>query len=592
MTKINPNSNITKASQAKASKPQKKTAKSEAKEGPKEVFTKAENQEAESKTKVSFFPQDPGTLPAETGELALKDGKLETERFVVAETGNFPVPTPDKDGNFIFDNDDPSIDSTNTLYTAEKTLAMTEKYIGRSIPWSFESELKRDDLLIHPHLGSNTMNAFYTGSSGSINFFTFPDSQGMIQRTAAMSDVVAHEAGHAILDGLRPRWTQAMKPGAGGFHEAFGDIVSMFRALEQKSVVDLMHQQTRGDLSQSNVVSLLAEDFGQALGKPALRDSVNNFKYSNPAFLPYVDRETGFGQEVHAYAKLFSGAVYDTFNAVQGLIASSSPDIAPRMATTIARDSVGKLVMRGIEFSPLGGPTFKDMALSMIKADGIDNDGQFRPVLEAVFKQRNIINDADLADLDKTKEDLPKWTFSKDLTKAKSAESWINKRRERIGIDKDTPLTFSKSFTTEKGETIVQFETHGDTPLDDPSFGRYHGGMVREYGGVQLVFGENGKLIDAHYDEVSQKELTEAKHFLKTALGLNRVSSDSAANAIEMHSKGILDHDPAEDLRIMVTRTDNGTVITRSNEILCSGGVDHHHHGHDHDGDEHGHIHQ
>ena len=125
------------------------------------------------KVSLTYYPQGPDLLPRSTVEF---DGPLRAgpadDRLRVSVPRHFPTAQADENGNFHYTGDDPNFDSVNTYAVARQTLEMAEKYTSRKIPWSFTESLDRDEMIIHPHAGNNTANAFYSRDGGSINFFS------------------------------------------------------------------------------------------------------------------------------------------------------------------------------------------------------------------------------------------------------------------------------------------------------------------------------------------------------------------------------------------------------------------------------------
>ena len=78
--------------------------------------------------------------------------------------------------------------------------------LGRSIPWAFEG----NRLIVVPHAGYGE-NAFYDRDSKSLQFYYF-GSDGETVYTCLSTDIVNHEFGHAVLDGMRPLFNESTRP--------------------------------------------------------------------------------------------------------------------------------------------------------------------------------------------------------------------------------------------------------------------------------------------------------------------------------------------------------------------------------------------
>jgi hypothetical protein len=115
-----------------------------------------------------------------------------------------------------------------------KTLVRFELALGRRLSWSFPSH----QLQVAPHAFSDA-NAFYSDSANGLFFGYFPSKDGKrIVHTCLSHEIVAHETTHALLDGLRERYTDASSAQQAGFHEGFADIVALLSILSAQSIVE------------------------------------------------------------------------------------------------------------------------------------------------------------------------------------------------------------------------------------------------------------------------------------------------------------------------------------------------------------------
>ncbi len=114
-----------------------------------------------------------------------------------------------------------------------KTLSRFEFALGRRIGWAFEGH----QIQVSPHAFADA-NAFYSDRAQGLFFGHFPSLDGKrTVFTCLAHEVVAHETTHALLDGLRERYTDPSSPQQAGFHEAFADIVALLSIFSAESVV-------------------------------------------------------------------------------------------------------------------------------------------------------------------------------------------------------------------------------------------------------------------------------------------------------------------------------------------------------------------
>ena len=99
--------------------------------------------------------------------------------------------------------------------------------LGRKLVWGFDGP----QLLIIPRAGE-WANAYYQRETRSLQFFFFdnPQQEGDIVYTSLSRDIVSHETGHAILDGIAPNLYDAITPQALALHEGVADLTAALMA--------------------------------------------------------------------------------------------------------------------------------------------------------------------------------------------------------------------------------------------------------------------------------------------------------------------------------------------------------------------------
>lgn len=153
-------------------------------------------------------------------------------QYKPAEPGKEPKdPFEDKDDSELLSN--PHFHAQNVYAIIMRTLARFEFALGRHVSWSFRGH----QIQVAPHAFADT-NAFYSKRDQALMFGYFPTRKGRGHVFSCLShDVVAHETTHALVDGLRERYTDPSSPEQAAFHEGFADIVALLSIFSLQDVV-------------------------------------------------------------------------------------------------------------------------------------------------------------------------------------------------------------------------------------------------------------------------------------------------------------------------------------------------------------------
>jgi hypothetical protein len=358
------------------------------------------------KKEFSYNPQDPAVMkdhPTTIDDVVVKDGKPQTDGVKLAnkkavfdafgqlrdikDDPDFKL-EPKADGSYNYEHGHEMHTSANVFGGAAKTVAkyneVYSELTGKTIDWAFND----DQLAVSPETG-DWPNAFYARQLGGIHFFDTGNTS-----TGNSGEVVSHEAGHAILDAVRPNYfSRVGGPETGAFHEAFGDVLAFLMTLDDDAAVDKLVEATGGDLkSKRNFLSDMGEDFGQALGRGTggIRNSFNEFTYKDPATLPERGSETELGHEVHDFSRLWSGAFYDVLDGIAD--ANREAGMSPKEALKAAGAEGWKLLIGQMENSPSGSSTtFKKMAAALMDGDKQFNGGQRQELIGDIMVRRELL---------------------------------------------------------------------------------------------------------------------------------------------------------------------------------------------------------
>ena len=341
----------------------------------------------------------------------------------VDPASNAFYPPVDLDDNYLLVQDGlwpsegtPQFHQQMVYAVASKTIQNFEEALGRRVLWSPQidphgREKFNQHLRIYPH-ALRQANAYYSPRKKALLFGYFPASSkdsgntlpGGIVFTCLSHDIITHETTHALLDGVHPYFGEPSNVDVLALHEAFADIVALFQHFSQPEVLRQQIARTRGDLSSTNLLAELAQQFGQATVKRgALRSAIG--KDPDPtAFQTTI--------EPHARGSILVAAVFDAFLTVYksriedlmriatggtGILPEGAihPDLVNRMAEEAARVSqhILRMCIRALDYCPPVDITFGEYLRAIVTADSDLNptdQGGYRIAMIESFRRRGI----------------------------------------------------------------------------------------------------------------------------------------------------------------------------------------------------------
>lgn len=381
--------------------------------------------------------------------------------------------------------------------------------LGRRISWAFEG----NRLIILPHAGYGE-NAFYDRESKSLQFYYFR-SQDRTVYTCLSSDIVNHEFGHAVLDGLRPHYYETVTGEGAAFHEFVGDLTAILMALRNNAFRRHVLARGKADQRLGSLLADIAPEFGQALEEDqlSLRSALND----------RTMKDFGPGSDPHDVSEVLTGAMFDILEAVFEKQRSSeragtaSSRAARRrtdvqaLAQTVPR--MQTMAIQPLDLLPPCGVTFRDYALAVLRTEQVANPTDprgYRAMMLDVFIKRGILKEADREELLK-----PGMVFhrpqldvfhpiSSIAASAGGAYRFLDDNRRPFLIPPSADLMVGEVVRARKltrdgralpDQIIVQYTWREEVELAGRRFGAYAGGRTTLLCGGTMVLDEQGNQI-------------------------------------------------------------------------------------------------
>lgn len=384
--------------------------------------------------------------------------------------------------------------------TVQNTLDFFESgsALGRRVSWAFEG----NRLIVVPHAGYGE-NAYYDRASKSLQFYWLDGEKGRVF-TCLSADIVNHEFGHAVLDGLRPYFYESVDVQTAAFHEFLGDLTAILMVARNNAFRGVGLRESKGDLDAAfKLLAGLAPQFGKAvINAPYLRSALNG-----------ETMKTSAGRlEPHALSQVLTGTMFDI---LKGVVAKhlANPGRSEAQALWATVPLMQMLAIQPLDLLPPCAVTFRDYALAVLRveqvANPIDPSG-YRALMLDCFIARGILNEGDRAPL---LEPAP--VFKRpaldvfhpvDAIAASRGGAYRflddNRVSLLIPLNADLVVTeivrankLTRDFRSLPEQIVVQYIWREELLLEGERFGRFAGERTTMLCGATMVLDQNGNLI-------------------------------------------------------------------------------------------------
>lgn len=467
-------------------------------------------------------------------EPGLSDGPTSSRFAVVdfdADTGRLTPPAQWDEGlqKFVFGGrvlDDgattlPQFHQVNVWALLQRALVFFEEGngLGRRIPWAFEG----NRLIVVPHAGYGE-NAFYDRASKSLQFYYFGSGVDTVQ-TCLSADIVHHEFGHAVLDGVRPHLSESCLVETAAFHEAMGDLTAILLTLRNNGFRNFLAGKSNGRLGKVDDLSWIAEQFGREVaGRPYLRSATNRLKMQN-----VVGRANA-----HEMSQVLVGAMYDVLLVLakhyqRGPDAASPngsggedrlsgsrkrPRTSPSQAFWHAAERLQRMAIQPLDLLPPVDVTFRDYAIAVCRAELLANPldpYNYYDKLIRVFTRRGILNARDARQLR-----APQYLYDRlrlqvthdidDIARSRAAAyRFLDDNREDLLIPANRDFFVTDLYDSQKSarqgarmprQIILEYVWREEVLLDGERFGRFAGQTTTLLCGGTMVFDDSGIVLN------------------------------------------------------------------------------------------------
>lgn len=393
----------------------------------------------------------------------------------------------------------PQFHQVNVWAVLQKAIGFFEEGsgLGRRIPFGFEG----NRLIVLPHAGYGK-NAFYDRKSKSLQFYYFDEGDKRVF-TCLSTDIINHEFGHAVLDGIRPYYFESALVQTGAFHEFIGDLTAILIILRNNNFRGKIAAETNGDISTAAQLTSLAEEFGSAVSdKPYLRTALNDSTMESI-------RDS---DEPHKVSQVLTGAMFDIIiELTRHYIAERKH--SPAQAFDYAIKRMQCTAIQPLDLLPPVDVTFRDYALAVLRAEKLSNPTDpyaFYELMLNVFVKRKIFDEAD-----KTTLLAPNYLYERmnldvfhdigDISRSRAtAYRFLDDNRDKLFIPANQDVIVADLYDANKfsnhanrlpRQIILEYIWREDIVLTGKQFAEFEGQDTTMLCGGTLVFDDKGNIL-------------------------------------------------------------------------------------------------
>lgn len=347
---------------------------------------------------------------------------------------------------------DPEFMQVSVFAAVLRTMDLFEKWdtLGRPLTWAFDGS----QLFVIPCAGE-MCNAYYHRDSHSLQFFYFPSEETEKTIYTCLSrDIVAHETGHAIVDGIAPDLLDAATPQSLAIHEAMADLTALLMAFSSNNLRVYLLKEGNGSIKgvDPNPFTAIAEQFGTERGHEHGLRTLDNEKTLDPkGGKNYVGRT-----EPHTLSMVLSGALFNVMYEIHEDLKkqlAKEPEYANKddplfsasgLALQKGAERFKRMTFRALDYLPPGEVSFIDYARALIAVDQVayPDDPKMREWICEEFKRRHIVRNK--ADLEMKEKIICKDLENMDIATLQKSD-WVayefaNANRDLLGIPPRIPF--------------------------------------------------------------------------------------------------------------------------------------------------------
>ena len=392
----------------------------------------------------------------------------------------------------------PQFHQVNVWAVLQRALTFFEEGsgLGRRIPFGFEG----NRLIVLPHAGYGK-NAYYDRKSKSLQFYYFDLDDERIY-TCLSTDIINHEFGHAVLDGIRPYYYESSLVQTGAFHEFIGDLTAILIILRNNNFRGKIAAETKGVISAAAHLTSLAEEFGSAVSdNPYLRTALNK--------LTMADISDTDGP--HTVSQVLTGAMFDIIKELTRHYIKRGRTVKEAFYNAV--DRMQRTAIQPLDLLPPVDVTFRDYARAVLRSEELSNPTDpynYYEMMLNVFVKRNILDKKDRKELL-----APKYVYNRmevdvyhdigDISRSRAtAYHFLDDNRDKLFIPANQDVIVADLYDANKylyqanrlpRQIILEYIWREDVVLNGKRFAEFEGQSTTMLCGGTLVFDDKGNIL-------------------------------------------------------------------------------------------------